>query len=68
MLPVHAPAWVYAAAVLLLAILSAGWHCGLAVVFSTAPIQAGYRSAKAKIDRAIGAILIVLGVRLALSR
>lgn len=68
MLPAHAPAWVYAAAVVLLAVLSAGWHCGMAIVFSVAPIQAGYRRAKAKIDTAIGAVLIALGVRLAFSR
>ncbi len=68
MLPAHAPVWVYASAVLLLAVLSAGWHCGLAVVFSVAPIQAGYRKAKARIDTLVGAILITLGVRLAVSR
>lgn len=68
MLPAHAPSWVSAAAVALLAFLSAGWHCGLAVVFSVAPIQAGYRRAKARIDTVVGAILIALGVRLAVSR
>ena len=62
MLPAHAPGWVYGAAVLLLAVLSVGWHCGLAVVFSVAPIQAGYRKAKARIDTLVGAVLIALGV------
>ena len=53
------------------AVFGAIWwppRLGLAVVLSAAPIQAGYRRAKAKIDAAIGAILVVLGVRLALSR
>ena len=68
MLPPHAPQWVYAAAVLLLAVLSAGWHIGLAVVFSVAPVQAGYRKAKIRIDTLIGAVLIALGVRLAVAR
>ncbi|MBU8545070.1 MULTISPECIES: LysE family transporter [Roseomonadaceae] len=68
MLPGDAPGWVHAAAVLLLAILSAGWHCGLALVFSLAPIQAAYRRAKAGIDTVVGAILIGLGLRLAASR
>ena len=68
MLPAEAPGWVHVAAVLLLAILSAGWHCGLALVFSLAPIQAGYRRAKARIDTVVGAILIGLGLRLAASR
>lgn len=68
MLPAHAPGSVYAAAVALLTVLSACWHCGLAVVFSVAPIQAGYQSAKAKIDTLVGAVLIAMGVRLAVSR
>lgn len=68
MLPSDAPSWVYGAAVVLLAVLSAGWHCGLALVFSVASVQAGYRRAKAKIDTAIGAVLIALGFRLAVSR
>ena len=68
MLPVNAPGWVYAAGVVLLGVLLAGWHCGLAVVFSVAPIQVGYRRAKAKIDTVVGAVLIALGVRLAVSR
>lgn len=68
MLPAHAPGWVYAAAVVLLATLSACWHCGLALVFSVASVQAGYRRAKARIDTVVGAVLIGLGVRLAVSR
>jgi threonine/homoserine/homoserine lactone efflux protein len=68
MLPADAPGWAHAAAVLQLAVLSAGWHCGLAVVFSVPSIQAGYRRAKARIDTAIGAVLIALGFRLAVSR
>ncbi len=68
MLPAHAPGWVYAATILSLATASAGWHCGLALVFSAAPIQAGYRKAKTRIDTAIGAVLIALGLRLAVSR
>ena len=68
MLPAHAPSWVYVAVVILLAALSAGWHCGLAVLLSVAPIQLQYRRAKAMIDRAVGVVLIALGVRLAVSR
>jgi threonine/homoserine/homoserine lactone efflux protein len=68
MLPAEAPGWVHAASVLLLATLSAFWHCGLALVFSIAPIQAGYRRAKAGIDTVVGTVLIGLGLRLAVSR
>ncbi|QCI66869.1 LysE family transporter [Phreatobacter stygius] len=68
MLPAHAPSWVYGAAVALVAALSAFWHCGLALVFSVPAIQAGYRKAKSRIDRAVGVLLILLGVRLAVAR
>lgn len=68
MLPLHASVWAYVAAVALLAALSAARHCGLAVVFSAAPIQAGYRRATAGIDEVVGVVLIALGIRLALSR
>lgn len=68
MLPATAPGWVYVAAVTLLSLLSAGWHCALALVFSVAYVQSRYRSAKAKIDTVVGAILIGLGIRLAVSR
>lgn len=61
MLPGHAPAWVFVAAILLLAALSA-------LCFSVTPVQEGYRKAKSKIDALIGAILIGLGIRLVLSR
>lgn len=67
-LPVGAPGWVYGTAVILLALLSAAWHCGLALVFSVPPIQARYRRAKARVDTIVGALLIALGARLALSR
>jgi len=68
LLPAHAPGWVYGTAVVLLALLSAAWHCGLALVFSIAPIQARYRRAKAHVDTVVGALLVALGARLALSR
>lgn len=68
LLPPHAPAWVHVAAVGSLALLSAAWHCGLAVVFSATPIQAGYRRAKARIDTVVGVVLVTLGLRLAVSR
>ena len=67
-LPARAPGWACMAPVILLAVLSAGWHCGLAVMFSVASAQAGYRRARTKIDTAIGAVLIALGCQLAVSR
>ncbi|MBN8942169.1 MAG: LysE family transporter [Rhizobiales bacterium] len=68
MLPAHAPSWVYAATAVVVATLSAFWHCGLALVFSVGAVQAGYRKAKSRIDRVVGAVLILLGLRLAIAR
>ena len=66
MLPAQGPGWLYAVVPPLLAIVSAAWHCSLAVIFSAALIQTGYRRAKRRIDTAVGSIMIMLGVRLAM--
>jgi threonine/homoserine/homoserine lactone efflux protein len=68
MLPVAAPSWIYAASVVMVTLLSILWHCGIAVVFGIQPIQIAYRSMKRGIDAAAGAILVLLGLRLAVSR
>lgn len=65
MLPAHGPGWVYAVVPPLLAIVSAAWHCSLAVIFSATVIQTRYCRAKRRIDTAVGSIMVVLGVRLA---
>ena len=56
------------ATAVVVATLSAFWHCGLALVFSVGAVQAGYRKAKSRIDRVVGAVLILLGLRLAIAR
>ena len=68
MLPAQAPVQIQVAAVMLLAVLSAAWHCGLAVVFSVAAVQAAYRRCRVRIDTAAGTVLILLGCRMAASR
>lgn len=64
-LPVGAPAWVYVATAAMIAVLSAGWHIGVALAFNTGAIQSAYRRLQRPIDAACGAILVALGVGLA---
>ncbi len=68
MLPPAAPTWVYLAAIGLVTGVSASWHCGIAIAFSISPIQTAYRSMKSGIDILAGALLVLLGLRLATSR
>lgn len=66
--PADAPLWVFGATASMIACLSAGWHVGLALVFASARLQAGYRRLRRPIDAACGALLVALGVRLATAR
>lgn len=67
-LPEAAPEGLRLAAVLMLGALSAAWHAGLAVVFSTARVQAAYARARARVDVVVGVVLMGLGLRLAVAR
>jgi threonine efflux protein len=60
--------WVHVATALMLAMLSATWHVGIALVFTARPIQAAYRRLRRPIDAACGAVLVVLGWHLGLGR
>ena len=57
---------VRVAAVLLIALNALWWHCLLAVVFSLPGVQRGYGRVKPVVDRVVGALLALLGARLAL--
>ncbi len=67
-LPIGAPAWVYGAVLAIVTVLSAAWHCGLALLFSFGPVQAAYRRFKAAISTVMGGVLVLLGVRLLVTR
>jgi threonine efflux protein len=67
-IPISAPLWVYLTALALIAMISTMWHCGLALLLSSGPVQKAYRRAKTAIDVAVGAVLVLLGVRLLASR
>jgi threonine/homoserine/homoserine lactone efflux protein len=66
--PPHASVWLYAATLLMIAGLSAGWHLGLAVALSSASVQTRYRRLRRPIDILCGLILVSFGLRLATSR
>jgi threonine efflux protein len=67
-LPVDAPLWVYVATALMIAMLSATWHVGLALVFTAGPIQSAYRRLRRPIDATCGTVLVLLGLRLGFGR
>lgn len=67
-LPTGAPAWVYGTTLAIVAVLSTAWHCGLALFFSLAPVQAAYRRSRTTISTIMGGVLILLGVRLLIAR
>ena len=68
MLPSHASSWLLAAAVGTALCVSAIWWMSVALFFASNPIRESYRRARRWIDAVMGAVLIGLGVRLALSR
>ncbi len=65
--PTDAPAWMFVATAAMVAGLSLGWHLGLATVFTSARVQAGYQRLRRAINAVTGAILVAFGLRLALS-
>jgi threonine efflux protein len=68
MVPVHAPVWVYTAIVVISALLSALWYCGLALLFSHGTVRRQFARVKAWMETAMGLVLIGLGSRLLVSR
>lgn len=67
-LPAHAPGWVMAAAVVVVTLVAFAWFSALALMFSTARVRAFYAKVRRPIDAAMGAVLVGLGLRLALVR
>jgi threonine efflux protein len=67
-LPPHAPNWVHAATLVIVACVSASWFCAVAVLFSTGRVQRGYARIRRPIDAVMGTVLLALGARLAIDR
>ena len=68
LLPVGAPAWVYAAVVGLVGAITGVWLGLLAAFFSVGGVRSVYTRIRRPIDTLMGAALIGLGLRLAASR
>ncbi|QGZ64060.1 LysE family translocator [Paraburkholderia acidisoli] len=66
LLPAHAPLWAHAATVATVAGVSICWFTAMALLFSTARVQRGYRKLRRPIDAAMGVVLVGIGARLAL--
>ncbi len=67
-LPVGAPPGFYVGVCVLITILSALWHMGIALVFSRPALQAGYARARRPIEALSGISLVAMGLRQALAR
>ena len=67
-LPTDAPVWVYGMTLATVAVLSAAWHCSLALFFSLRSVQSAYQRSRRTISTAMGGVLILLGVRLLVTR
>jgi threonine efflux protein len=67
-LPAHAPTWVHAATLGIVAVVSTSWSCGIAILFSTNRVQSGYRRLHKPIQALMGSILIGLSAKLMLDR
>lgn len=67
-LPVGAPAWVYAGVVAIAGLITAGWLGALATFFSVGRVRSVYARVSRVVDALMGAALVALGVRLASNR
>jgi threonine efflux protein len=67
-LPAHAPLWVHAATLAIVASISQSWFTAMAILFSTQRVQHGYSRLRKPIDAIMGTVLIGLGSKLALDK
>ncbi|RFB88825.1 hypothetical protein B5K11_25610 [Rhizobium leguminosarum bv. trifolii] len=68
MIPAHAPLWLYVATLVMAGSFSAIWHGALAIFFSNTRVQARFQAWKNQINAVLGGVLILLGVKLLVSR
>ncbi len=67
LLPANSPAWVYAAAVVIVFVNEIGWYSFVALAFSAQKSRNAYSRAKTWIDRAMAGFLAIIGARLILA-
>ena len=63
----HTPLWVQAGYGVYLAVATAAWFCLVAMLFSQQRVRAGFARMGHWFDRAMGAVLVALGVKIALT-
>ncbi|MDE1165026.1 MAG: LysE family transporter [Pseudomonas sp.] len=63
----HTPLWVQAGYGVYLAVATAVWFCLVAMLFSQQRVRAGFARMGHWFDRTMGAVLIALGVKIALT-
>jgi threonine/homoserine/homoserine lactone efflux protein len=63
--PPHAPAWVYAAILAIVAVQSSLWYGGIALFFSTGFARQQYLRIARRLDLLAGGIMVALGLKLA---
>jgi len=68
LLPAHAPAWVWAATLAIIAFNETVWYGALALSFSAAPARRVYARIKLWLDRTVAGVLAALGLKLVLDR
>ncbi|MEG2049350.1 MAG: hypothetical protein RR100_21070, partial [Comamonas sp.] len=66
--PSAAPAWFYGATVLLVALMSLGWHLGITLVFGIPALRSGYLRIERVINGLSGAALVLLGLQRMVAR
>jgi len=59
--PAAAPLWFYPITLLLIGVLSLGWHIGLAQVFGSSALRDGYLRIERAINGWAGGALVALG-------
>ena len=68
LLPAHPLVWSYITCVVTMVLISVCWYSLVACAFSFGPIARSYLRIKKWIDTASGGILLVMGIRLAVSK
>lgn len=68
LIPPDSPVWLFVAAALTAAAVSASWWALVALVFSTGTVRRGFARARRYMDLAFGGALVFFGIRLAASR
>ncbi len=68
LIPPQMPLWFWGITLLLVVLLSGGWHLGLAFLFDSPKIRGFYQTLRRPIDAVCGTVLVGLGLKLCLTK